>query len=113
MTYEVLARDYHDLEVHRTESNATAMAGGAGVTASGGRGGSGGVYQYTEGQRRSLDALRAVVTRLRFKLVGVSELFNEIALPYKLWEICLLLLHTTHTENIPLATRLLRSVIYR
>ncbi len=53
------------------------------------------------------------VLKLQWKLVTISELFNDIALPRKLWEICLLLLHATHTDNPQLALKLLRSIIYR
>ena len=68
---------------------------------------------FNENQLRSLDALGDIVEQLQWKLFSISDLFNEVALPRKLWEIGLLLLHATRTENAPLAVQLLRSIIYR
>jgi hypothetical protein len=59
--FELLDRDYRDLESQRPKIHSS----------------------YSEGQRKSMEALSAVTVRLHFKLVGISELFNEICLPYK------------------------------
>lgn len=59
--FELLDRDFRDLESQRPKIHSS----------------------YSEGQRKSMEALSAVTVRLHFKLVGISELFNEICLPYK------------------------------
>jgi hypothetical protein len=61
LAYEHLDRDFQDLESHRSKSHTP----------------------YSEGQKRSMEVLSAVTVRLHLKLVGISELFNEICLPYK------------------------------
>lgn len=69
--------------------------------------------KYTESQRRSLDAMQAAVQRVRFKLLSISELFHEVCLPYKLWDLCLLILHVSKHSDTDLIARLWRSFIYR
>lgn len=64
MAYEQLDRDFQDLESHRSKSHTP----------------------YSDGQKRSMEVLSAVTVRLHLKLVGISELFNEICLPYKVRE---------------------------
>ena len=59
--FEHLDRDFQDLESHRSKSRTP----------------------YSASQKRSMETLSAVAVRLRLKLVGISELFNEICLPYK------------------------------
>ena len=61
MAFEQLDQDFQDLESHRSKSRTP----------------------YSASQKRSMETLSAVAVRLRLKLVGISELFNEICLPYK------------------------------
>ena len=60
LAHQQLDLDLRDLESHRPKGIA-----------------------YTESQQSSVDALSAVTVRLQKKLVGISELFNEVAMPYK------------------------------
>jgi hypothetical protein len=100
MAYEQLNRDYQDLESHRIETQRSGSRAGEEAPMS-------------ESQKRSMDALSDIILKLKVKLVSISSLFNDIAMPYKLWEISLLLMHTTRTDNPQLAMKLLRSIIYR
>jgi len=68
---------------------------------------------YTDGQRRSLDLLERAVQRSRFCLLPITELFHEICLPYKLWDLCLLILHVSKHDDSDLVAKLWRSLIYR
>ena len=61
LAFEHLDQDYQDLESHRSKSRTP----------------------YSASQKKSMETLSAVAVRLRLKLVGISELFNEICLPYK------------------------------
>lgn len=69
--------------------------------------------RYTDGQRRSLDLLDRAVQRSRFCLLPITELFHEICLPYKLWDLCLLILHVSKHDDSDLVAKLWRSIIYR
>lgn len=69
--------------------------------------------KFTESQRRSLDAMQAAVQRVRCKLLSISELFHEVCLPYKLWDLCLLILHVSKHSDADLIARLWKSFIYR
>ena len=69
--------------------------------------------KFTESQRRSLDAMQSAVQRVRCKLLSISELFHEVCLPYKLWDLCLLILHVSKHSDADLIVRLWRSFIYR
>jgi hypothetical protein len=53
------------------------------------------------------------VHKLRFKLLTISELYHEICVPYKLWDISLLLLHASKSGEAELIAKLWRSFIYR
>ncbi len=71
------------------------------------------MLSFTESQRRQLDLMERAVHRLGFQLLAITELFHEVCLLYKLWEVCLLLLHISRHEDHDLVARLWRSVIYR
>ena len=51
--------------------------------------------------------------RSRLRLLPITELFHEICLPYKLWDLCLLILHVSKHEDSELVNKLWRSLIYR
>ncbi len=68
---------------------------------------------YTESQRRQLDLMERIVRRLRGELLGITELFHEVCLAYKLWDVCLLLLHISRHDDHDMVARLWRSFIYR
>ena len=63
MAFQQLNLDLQDLELHYPKGS--------------------GKDSYSDSQRISMEALSAVTIRLQKKLVGISELFNEIAMPYK------------------------------
>ena len=63
MAYDQLNLDFQDLELHRPKGT--------------------GMEAYSDSQRISMETLSAVIVRLQKKLVGISELFNDIAMPYK------------------------------
>ena len=67
MAYEQLHLDYQDLELHRPKGT--------------------GMESYSDSQKLSMETLSAVIVRLQKKLVGISDLFNDIAMPYKVSEI--------------------------
>lgn len=69
--------------------------------------------RYSEGQRRSLDLMEEAVRRSRFLLLPITDLFHDICLPYKLWDLCLLILHVSKHEDGDLVAKLWRSLIYR
>jgi hypothetical protein len=57
--------------------------------------------------------LERTVGTLKTKLIDITQLFSVVCLPYKLWEICLKLLHASNSEDPDLTARLWRSLIYR
>ena len=67
----------------------------------------------TEQQRRQVQQMHRAEERCRSQLLGVTELFQDICLPYKLWEACLLLLHVSKHDGLDLILRLWRSIVYR
>ena len=69
--------------------------------------------KFSESQRKPLDLMERAVARAHYKLLTITELFHELCLPYKLWEVCLLLLHVSKHEDPELMSRLWRSLIYR
>ena len=69
--------------------------------------------RFSESQRRPLDLLEMAVQRTRLRLLSITELFHEVCLPYKLWDLCLQLLHASKHEDSELVARLWRSLIYR
>jgi uncharacterized protein (DUF488 family) len=69
--------------------------------------------RYNESQRRSLDALEKAVQKVQHKLVPISELFHEVCMPYKLWDVSLLILNASKHDDVELIARLWRSFIYR
>jgi hypothetical protein len=69
--------------------------------------------RYSDSQRRPLDLMEQAVVTCRFKLLSITELFHEICSPYKLWDVCLLLLHASKHDDSDLVGRLWRSLIFR
>lgn len=69
--------------------------------------------KYTESQRAQLDKMGTVVNRLQYRLLGIMELFHEICMPYRLWDVALMLLNTAKVEDDELVAKLWRSLIYR
>lgn len=69
--------------------------------------------RYSEGQRRSLDMLERAVQKVQNQLVPITDLFHEICMPYKLWDVSLLVLHASKHDDEELVARLWRSFIYR
>lgn len=69
--------------------------------------------RFSEGQRRSLDLMERAVQRCRLSLLPITDLFHEVCLPYKLWALCLLILHVSKHEDGELVAKLWRSLIYR
>jgi hypothetical protein len=53
------------------------------------------------------------ISKLQSKLLGISELYNDIASAFCLWDINLLLIQAARYESIDLALRLWKSFIYR
>ena len=68
---------------------------------------------YDAQQRRGIDALAGLVKSLRYSVKNISELYLEVAEPYKLWDLSLQLLFAAKSEDYSLIVRLWRSVIYR
>ena len=68
---------------------------------------------YDAQHRRGIDALASLVKSLRYSVKSISELYLEVAEPYKLWDLSLQLLFATKSEDYSLIVRLWRSVIYR
>ena len=70
---------------------------------------------FSEKQKKQIDDLGLTVSKLQWKLLTVVELFNDIALPpqHCLWDICVLLLHVTRTDDPNLVFKLVKSIIYR
>lgn len=69
--------------------------------------------RFTENQRKQLNHMEGIIFKLSYKLINITELFTEVCIPYKLWDVCLLLLHASKTEDEELVIRLWRSIIYR
>jgi hypothetical protein len=69
--------------------------------------------KFTDSQRRQLEAMEDIVNRLHTKLMGITELFHEVCLPYRLWDVALRLLHVSRQEDADLVARLWRSFIFR
>lgn len=69
--------------------------------------------KYSEAQRRQLDAMQQHVRKLHFKLLDVNALFHDVCLRYRLWDICIMLIHVCGIQDTELLTRLWRSFIYR
>jgi hypothetical protein len=69
--------------------------------------------QYSEGQRRSLDLLERAVQRVANKLLPITELFHDVCMPYKLWDVSLLILNASKHDDAELIARLWRSFIFR
>jgi len=63
--------------------------------------------------KENLDIMERNVHRLRFKLLGITELYHDICGPYKLWDVSLLLLNASKTGDHDLVAKLWRSLIYR
>mmetsp|Transcript_24760 Transcript_24760/g.36519 ORF Transcript_24760/g.36519 Transcript_24760/m.36519 type:complete len:1559 (+) Transcript_24760:131-4807(+) len=63
--------------------------------------------------KRQRDQLADIVHRLRYQLVDVSELYNNVTEPYMLWESNLVILCTCKHDDPGLAKRLWKSIIYR
>jgi hypothetical protein len=69
--------------------------------------------QYSEGQRRSLELLEQTVQRVLSKLLPITELFHDVCMPYKLWDVSLLILNASKHDDAQLIARLWRSFIFR
>jgi len=69
--------------------------------------------QYNENQRRQLDKMEKAVYHTLNKLLTIAELFHDICLPYKKWDICILLLYSSKNQNLELIKKLWKSLIYR
>jgi hypothetical protein len=63
--------------------------------------------------KENLDIMERNAHRLRFKLLGITELYHDICGPYKLWDVSLLLLNASKTGDHDLVAKLWRSLIYR
>lgn len=53
------------------------------------------------------------ISKLQTQLLGISELYNDIAASFCLWDINLLLIQAARYENIDLSLRLWKSYLYR
>eukprot|EP00981_Chlorochromonas_danica_P004316 scaffold867_cov176-Ochromonas_danica.AAC.3 len=69
--------------------------------------------QYSETERRGLDTMQQHVFKLQLKLLDVNTLFHEICLRYRMWDICIMLIHVCAIQDFNLLARLWRSFIYR
>eukprot|EP00601_Ochromonadales_sp_CCMP2298_P025617 CAMPEP_0173290756 /NCGR_PEP_ID=MMETSP1143-20121109/11746_1 /TAXON_ID=483371 /ORGANISM="non described non described, Strain CCMP2298" /LENGTH=1044 /DNA_ID=CAMNT_0014229861 /DNA_START=142 /DNA_END=3271 /DNA_ORIENTATION=- len=69
--------------------------------------------RFSEAERRPLDLLERVVHQSQYQLMSITQLFHEVCTPYKLWELCLLLLHISKHDDADLMARLWRSLIFR
>jgi hypothetical protein len=69
--------------------------------------------KFSEGQRRSLDLMERAVQRVQLRLLPITALFHDICNPYKLWDICLLILGVSKHDDPALVARLWLSFIYR
>jgi hypothetical protein len=87
MAYEQLSSDYGSLQGQR--------------------------HNGEEAHSRCIQSLGIVIRKLQTKLLSISELFNDVSMPYRLWDVCLLLMHTTHTHNPQLGLKLIRSIVFR
>ena len=94
MAERVLASDYHDLCQHLQNSGT----------------GDAGTDRRT---KENLEIMESNVYRLKYKLLTISELYHDICVPYKLWDISLLLLHASKSGDLDLVAKLWRSLIYR
>lgn len=68
--------------------------------------------RFDAAHARQLEQMERQVHRLRFQLVGITELFCECML-YRLWDVCLLLVKISKHNDQDLIARLWRSFIYR
>jgi len=57
--------------------------------------------------------METTVHRVQFQLLTIAELYHDICLPYKKWDVCILLLHSSKNQNIEMIKKLWRSIIYR
>ena len=62
---------------------------------------------------RQKSLLESIVTRMEQHLIDISELYNKITEPYKLWEASLMILAISQHDDAALVTKLWRSIIYR
>ena len=69
--------------------------------------------KYTESQRAQVDKMGSSVHRLQVNLLSIMELFHEVCMPYRLWDVALMLLNTAKVEDDDLVAKLWRSLIYR
>jgi hypothetical protein len=61
----------------------------------------------------NLNALEEMIKKLENELFTISNLFNDVSLPFKLWELGLCLIHYSGLNAPDAAKKLWRSVIYR
>ena len=62
---------------------------------------------------RQKSLLESTVQRMGQHLIDISELYNKITEPYKLWEASLMILAISQHDDPALLAKLWRSVIYR
>ena len=68
---------------------------------------------YNENQMRKLQRMEQSANRLKYKLLTITELYNDICEPYRFWDISLLLINASKLDNAELIAKLWRSLIYR
>lgn len=71
------------------------------------------VAGYKPNQLQQINKMEVIVRKSKYNLLSISELFQEISVPYKLWDMCLMLLHVSKHQDVVLINRLWRSFIYR
>lgn len=53
------------------------------------------------------------IQKLQFSLFAISDLFNSITEPYKLWEFSLIIIYLCKYDDLNLIQKLWKSIIYR
>jgi hypothetical protein len=72
------------------------------------------IHQRVRQARDStVQALEATIQRLEQSLVSVSELYNDAAYPYNLWELCLRILHACNYDDVAQVQEFWKQIIYR
>ena len=62
---------------------------------------------------RQFRLLQENVNHLQNRLFTVSDLYNQISEPYKLWEFSLIIIYLCKHDDLALVNRLWKSIIYR
>eukprot|EP01038_Epipyxis_sp_PR26KG_P007824 gene7824-10628_t len=71
------------------------------------------LHTLNELQQRNFKQMQETVHKLKYTLLSITILYNDVSVPYKLWEVCLMLLHASKTSNPDMVKRLWKSIIYR